>query len=515
MYCSQCGKEIAGNARYCPNCGVRQELGMVPAKKIPAEEPAEEKKRRRAHRQGRRLGNLLVTAVALLILFTADDEIPTVGLDPSQQMEASCFVIQNQKEMVICSAKGEICTVDVPQKLLYSADHSRMAYVDRDQELYYVEDLKPVFIDDGVSSAEMSFYGETLVYLKQTDGGRQELCAYTVRDRVSESLPVENCREFILSPDGKTAAWAGSDSGSSLSVWKVGGQNVRRSGNVSELLSISNGGKEILYRKDNNDLFLSTDSGDRKLQSVGGTVSYVLNEAQTELLYTENGNTWYYSVDRQEPVRLTGVKGVVEASCSADGLACQQRRGLITGRRTLKGMTFATCDTRDHSYKIYRLDGNGEKAEPILHYAEQFQIARDGQSLLYLSGGKLYAIENIRYEQERTCLSGSLEGNRFLADADLKKVWFAASDGRLYYIDGKDCVSVSDSLSQLYGRYQSGVLFREGRDLYYAEKGDKTLVKEEVEGVSIQEQNFVVVDTDDRFCYLKDLKETIELTDSR
>ena len=515
MYCSQCGKKISGDARYCPNCGTRQEMGVVPAEGIFAAEFPDEKKKRRAHRQGRRLGNLLVTVIALLILFTADEEIPAVGLYAPQQMDASRFVIRNQKEMVICSKAGETCAVDIPQTLLYSADHGRMAYLDRDQELYYMDDMEPVFVDDGVTTAELSFYGETLVYLKQTDDGRQELCAYIVRDGTRESVAVENCREFVLSPNGKTAAWVGLSGGGSMSVWSVGGGSRKAAGSVSEILAVSDDGKEILYRKDNDSLFLLSDGEDRKLASVGGAFHYVLNESQKEILYTEDGNTWYYSVDRREPVRLTGVKGVLETSCYTDYMAYQQRKGLVLGRKTLKNMTFAALDTRDHSCRIYRLDGNGKKAETILNHAEQFQVAQDGQSLLYLSGWKLYRIGDIRYHQERDCLSDTLDVIRFLADQELKKIWLVASDNRLYYMDGKECVSVSDDLSQMYGSYRDGILFREGRDLYYAEGKEKTLIQEEVDDVSIQEKNYVIVDTDSRYCYLKDLDESIELTDSR
>ena len=514
MYCSQCGKEISGDARYCSNCGARQEMGVVRAEGICAAELSD-KKKRRAHRQGRRLGNLLITVIALLILFTADEEIPTVGLYTPQQMDASRFVIRNQKEMVICSAAGETCAVDIPQELLYSADHGRMAYLDRDQELYYMDDMKPVFIDDGVTAAELSFYGDTLVYLKHADDGRQELCMYAVRDEARESVSVENCREFVLSPDGRTAAWVGSSGGGAMSVWNAGGGSWKAAGSVSEILAVSDGGKEVLYRKDNDSLFLLADGEDRKLASASGAIHYVLNESQTEILYTEAGNNWYYSVDIREHLRLTVEKGVLETSCYTDHMAYQQRKGLVLGRKTLKNMTFASLDTGDHSCKIYRLDGNGEKAETILNHAEQFQIAGDGQSLLYLSGWKLYRIGDIRYHQERTCLSDTLDVSRFLSDRGLKKIWLVTSDNRLYYMDGKKCVSVSDDLSQLYGSYRNGILFREDRDLYYAEGREKILIQEEVDEVSIQEKNYVIVDTDHRYCYLKDLEESIELTDSR
>ena len=79
MYCSQCGKEVSGNARYCPACGARQEMGMISAEDMTSKDQTDRKKRQKAHRQGRRLGNFLVTVIALLILFSGDETVPAVS----------------------------------------------------------------------------------------------------------------------------------------------------------------------------------------------------------------------------------------------------------------------------------------------------------------------------------------------------------------------------------------------------------------------------------------------------
>ena len=144
MYCSQCGKEVKGNVRYCPVCGTRQEMRVMPAEDmIPKDLPAQ-KKKQKAHRQGRRLGNFLVSVIALLILFSGEDTVPALSDYTFQRMDVSCFAVQGQREMAICDAKGNFCLIDLPQQILYSADHSRLAYVDRDRELYYMDDTDPV-----------------------------------------------------------------------------------------------------------------------------------------------------------------------------------------------------------------------------------------------------------------------------------------------------------------------------------------------------------------------------------
>lgn len=127
MYCSQCGGEVSGSVRYCPACGARQETGVVPAEKSLPEEQEKEKKRQKAHRQGRRLGNFLVSVIALVILFAGDQKVPGASEHTFRRMDAAYFTVQNQREMAVCGAQGIVCTVDVPQKVLCSADKSVLA----------------------------------------------------------------------------------------------------------------------------------------------------------------------------------------------------------------------------------------------------------------------------------------------------------------------------------------------------------------------------------------------------
>ena len=514
MYCSQCGKEVPGDARYCPVCGARQEMGIVPAEKLSGESRFDSEKRKLAHRRGRRLGNFLVTVTALLILFAADGEAPAADY-VSRRMDASRFVTQNQREMVICNEKGEICTSELPRQILYSADHSQIAYVDRDQELYYMDGMTPVFVDDRAGAAALSFYGETLAYLRETDGGGQELCVYTVEDRTSERIPVRGCREFCLSPDGRTVACVETEGGGILSVWRTGEAETEITGNVSEILSVSDQGTCVMYRKDSDRLYLSHGKEEKCLASVRGSVNYVLNEAQTEILYTDEEGAWYYSAGQEEPVRLTGVKGAAVTSCYLEDTAYQQRQGLILGKKTLKNMLFATRDRRDHMYHIYHLDGEGNGAKALSGHTDQFQIAGNGHSLIYLSDQRLYRIEDVRYSQEKTCLSDSHPVSGFLADRDLRRVWFTTPDRELYFRGRKECVGLPGEPGSLQGRYMDGILFQEGRELYYADEEKKTLVKEDVDEVSVLENGFVILDTDSRYCYLRDMKDMVDLMGSR
>lgn len=513
MYCSQCGKEVSGNARYCPACGARQEMGMISAEDMTSKDQTDRKKRQKAHRQGRRLGNFLVTVIALLILFSGDETVPAVSNQSFQQMNTSCFAVQDQREMAVCDAKGRFCIVDLPQQILYSADHSKMAYVDRDQELYYMDGLDPVFIDDGVRDAGLSFYGDTIVYVKDGESSRSELCICTIRTETTEQLKVSDCRAFCISPDGKSVACIEADG--TLRLWQPGSEAVKIAGNVSEILALTEDGEMLLYRKEGNKLFRYLKGKEEQMAEAGGSMDCIRNEKQDEILYTAEGSTWYYAMNLKEPVRLSGVKGNLLTSCYMPDTACQQDRGLILGRRSLKSMTFATYDSGSHSYRIYHLNWNGKEAEPVLNHAEQFQISESGRSVLYLSDRKLYQIRDIRDEQDRTCISGTMNVSGFTADSDLKKVWFSTFDRELYYAENEKCRNVSSDLNRIHGCIKDGALFQEGQDLYLADGAEKVLVKGDVREAWIQENEYVMIKAEEGICYLKDLKEEVCLTGGR
>lgn len=513
MYCSQCGREIPGEGRYCPACGARQEAELVPAEEAYFVERTEEEKRRRAHRRGRRLGNFLVSVIALVILFVGNDEVPDASDYVYRRTDVSCFTVQNQREMAICDAKGNTCMVDLPQKLLYSGDQNRAAYIDRDKELYQIEDLSPVFVDDKVKDADLSFYGDALVYVSEGEGSGDELCLYDLGTGNCERLKITSCMDFRVSPDGKSAAYVETDG--ALSFWSPGHQETRISGNVSRILALTDGGEQILYQKNSGQLFTYQEGREQKLASVSGTVDSILNESQTEILYTDNGAAWYYSADMEEPVRLTGVKGALLTSDYMEGTAYQQRQGLILGRKTLKDMTFATCDPADQSYKIYRLDRTGRRAERILNHAEQFRISEDGRSLLYLADQKLYRLKDVQSAADRECLSGTLAVRQFASDPKLRKIWFVTSEQELYYVQDKTYVPLAYEVSRLYGSCMGRVLFQEGQDLYCAEGAEAVLVKADVREAWIKGDRYVVADTDRELCYLKDLKEEVPLLGSR
>lgn len=514
MYCSQCGKKLSSGARYCPGCGARQEMGIVPAGNTSSGKSLDkERKKQEAYRRGRRLGNFLVSMIALLILFTGEKAVPEAVFDAERPMDAAWFTAQNQREMAVCNEKGLVCTIDLPQRILYSGNHEQMAYVDRDGELYYMEDTAPVFVDDRVSAAEWSFHGDSIVYVREGEDGRGELHIYKIRSQSSDYAAVAGCREFTVSPDGRTVACVETDG--TLLLWHFGGQAEKISANVSEVFALSDGGKTMFYRKGGDGLFLYAGGGEKKTASISGNVSFVLNESQTEMLYSENGNTWYSPADLEAPVRLAGVKGEVLTSCYMADLAYQQGRGLVLGRETLKDMTFAVRDPNNSSYKIYHLDERGENADAVLNHADQFQISENGRSLVWLSGRKLYRMKNIRNSQEKICLSDDMDVCQFAADSRLTKIWFATTGRELYYVKKKECVNLSGDLTQLFGFCMDGILFQEGQDLYAADGEEKILLKGAVEGVSVQENDYVIVDADGEFCYLKRPDEMISLMSSR
>lgn len=516
MYCSKCGSRLSGNVRYCPACGARQVLGVVPNENVCSDdEQKREQDIRRAGRRGRRLGNFLVSAAALLILFAGNEKVPDNLACTAFPSAASRFTVQNQKEMTICDGQGTVYTVDIPREILYSADRRQMAYIDRDQELYIMKDMDPAFADDCVTDARMSFYGDTVVYRRNTADSGEELCMYDRRTGSCERLDTERCTDFVLSPDGRSAAFLEAKGNGTLSLWSGGSERPEIAGNVTKILAVSNGAKTVLYQKSGQQLFLHTGREERELSSAEGNICLISNEEQTEFLYSEGGRTWYCSADMEEPVRLSGVKGNVQISCCPENTAYQQDDGLILGRKTLKQMIFATDDPAKGASRLYVLDWNGARAETVMNRTDQFQIAKDGQSVLCLSEQKLYRIGRPGVFSERVCLSKEQNVRQFAADPKLQNVWFSTPEGELYFVKKEECVRVTGSLDRLLGRLRDGVLFLEGQDLYFADGEEKTLVQTAVEDVCIQEQSYAVIERDGEQYYLKELEDAVYLTGSR
>ena len=348
MYCSQCGKEI------------KSEL-------VSAEALTKEKKRQRAHYRGRRLGNLFVSVIALIILFTTNREVPKASVFVAHQADTSYLAVQNQSETVILSTKGEWCAIDTPSKLLYSADHKQMAYIDQDGELYALRDVTPVYLDEDVLQARMSFYGDTLGYIKRNQEQRQELCICLLSTQKTDCLPIENSDAFVLSPNGKTAACLEEDG--TLSVWQYGKKEQKIANGVSSVLSVADSGTPLFYVREQNELCAHTFFGEQTLCTLSGDYCYhyLLNETQTELLCTNDNNTYYYAAPMSEALRLTGVKGMLFFSAPTNDITYPlDQNGMVLGRRSLKNRTFVTYDEKNQTYKIYQMDFDGQQAELLL-----------------------------------------------------------------------------------------------------------------------------------------------------
>lgn len=364
MYCSQCGNQVPRDARYCPRCKARQELDI-----IPTEVQTPEVRKWRMHNSGRKLGNLLVSIIALVILFTANKQVSDVTVFAGASSDTSYMVAQNQTETVICSAKGQWCAIDTPYSLLYNAEHTKMAYVDKDQELYYMDGVEPVFIDDHVILAKLSFGGDTLVYQRLDEEGKSELCICSLPSKNIEHLAVENCNYFLLSSDGRSVAYLEGDIGvpSTLFLWQYGRNPREIASKVSSILSVADGGTLLFYIKDNCELCSYSWEREQVLAPISGEIRYLLNETQTELLYTNDQNAYYYTAPMSESIRLTGVKGSIFFSANTNEIIYpQSEQGRILGRRTLKNRTFVTYDDKNFFYKIYQLDRDGKEATLLL-----------------------------------------------------------------------------------------------------------------------------------------------------
>lgn len=324
-------------------------------------------------RKNRKLINWAVSIAAVLILFFIDVAKPADSAGRIHQICPSYMTIQDQEQTVICNAAGDTCIADGNLDTLYSADQRKMAFIDMDRNLYYMEDMTPVLIKAQVSCAEFSFFGDSVLYLADSDEGSQELGIYLTAEQRTEHIMVENCSFFAGDSDGRTVAYVENDPEGmgTMRLWKPGGIKTDEVQNVSLILSVAEDGREILYVKNENQIYRYRGGEEQQLDSFSeeGVLNFILNEDQTEILYTVDGKAFYYTAEAERPVCLSGVEGAFAYSCHMPATAYQQGQRIILGRETLRGMLFAIYEESSDSCRIYRLeenrDGKGTVMEAV------------------------------------------------------------------------------------------------------------------------------------------------------
>lgn len=373
----------------------------------------------------------------------------------------------------------------------YSADGTLTVVQDVDDTLWVVKGSKLVMVDEEVYTYRISTYGDTIVYYKEVEDNVGELYLYDVAKKKSTELSTDAYYSWYdsalaLSPDGKSVAFLESDKEDTILMVSKNGKEAEELEENAYPVAISNNAKYVYYQTE--DKFMVNDE---KIESKGYASNFVFNSDATEVLYSVDGNTNYYTVKSGDSVKVKGASfgGIVLPSYVISS--------------TYRGVdTFDKCVLRIDG-GLYYMYGKGEKLEKITTSYGTYKMSEDGKSLLYTDDDKLVYVKNVAKPDKADKIK-KLDVYRLYASKDLKTVYFINDDDELCYLKKDEGVVIAkDIYSATYSDKYDVVYFLDDEELCYANKTKKSVktITDDVYYLQ-KEGDYIAFDLDDEVCVM-------------
>ncbi|MGN1148458.1 MAG: zinc-ribbon domain-containing protein [Lachnospiraceae bacterium] len=495
MFCNQCGSPLADDAVFCPKCGAKRDIaanpvvnaevtpapGPVPS---PAEPSAKKKKLLPVI-----LGIAAVVVVALVAVFV----FMFGGSSSGNYDKYSKDYVAYAYSEYIYNSDGKVYEADSDiYSVAYSADNSVLAYTmqesDYTQTLYYMtEDFEPKMVDEEVVSFKVSYNGAYIAYIKDVNDAYTsgDLYLYCIKDGKTTHVDSDVYPNyFCVSPGGKTVAYLKdyeSYNDNALFIGGISVENTKVDKDGSTPVAVSDNGKSLYYLTDNDKLYFYNGKESVKISSDVYSDIY-FNNALTEVIYTKNSSTYYYTPKMDDPVKITG--SYLYGVAGPDDLIYSyvSSEGCIVGKDTLKNSVIIT-DSGLYWFKDAKTD-----AVRITSSYSDYQISADGKSLLYVNSGDLYKISKLSEKMEAKKLYDDEYVDYFVASADLSKVYIEADDELYYVKNEKKTERITNDMaygSFVYCEDMDKVFFVEDETLCYAgtTAKSKVTVEEDVDDV--------------------------------
>lgn len=427
MYCSQCGEKIADNVNFCTKCGAQQN-GAVDTKEERDVKNSEKKK----GNKGKFIAICSIVVLFGVFLVLYRQSVNSSKYEPLSE-EALTY---NSSLGVFYTAKG---TVYQPNHVIedgdydVNADYSKWIYREEStKNLFYIDSaFEPVRIAGDVDKFIISYTGKYVAYMCDMDEENAgTLYLYCVKTGESTRIDEEVYPDYLcLSPEGKKVVYLKKESNhdeSSMWIGGIGIDSTEVDDDGCYPLAISNNGK-TLYYINKTKLYMYNGKTSEKIDS--DVSSWVwFNEDLSEILYNSDGKTYMYNKKLKNPQKVSSVSMYSHAGKGIDGEQYYTSGGaFILGVDTLKECVFVSEDRA-----LYWLDSEGTEMIKIAATNFCYQVSKDGKSVIYSLGNKIYKIEQLSNNMDKTILYEG-EVDDIIASADLSKIYFY-TDEDLYYL---------------------------------------------------------------------------------
>ena len=426
MYCSQCGEKLKDDASFCIKCGAKQKT-EVEVTRNTENKRVEKKKNTKAKIVIAILIVVLASLCYLLVVLVTGN----TKYDPISK-EA---IMYDYAEAVFLSARGEVYQPNhdiANSETDANADYSKRIYRENDtNDLFYIDcDFSPIRIAGNVEKFVISYTGNYVAYMCDIDEENTgTLYLYCLKTGESTQIDTEVYPDYLcLSPEGKKIVYLkreGTREESSMWLGGIGGDCIEIDDDGCYPLAISDNGKRLYYINKTKLYFYNGKSSEKIASDVSSTIWF--NEDITEVLYNSDGKSYVYSKKLKNPqkissasVRTVAQLGLIERYYGSGG-AC------VLGVDTLKECVFISEDPA-----LYWLDGESLEMIKIASTNYNYQVSKDGKSIIYALGNKIYKIEQLSKNMDKTILyEGDVDG--IIANSDLSKIYFY-TDEDLYYL---------------------------------------------------------------------------------
>lgn len=433
----------------------------------------------------------IAVAVVVLILLCLIGSCVSGGKSSFKLVNQKNYYMEADNELLV-SLKGEEIEVEEGiYTVQQSADGSLTVVKDYEYTLFIAKGNELVEVAEEVYSFHISNGGDAIAYLTDVDDGIGELHLYQVSNAKDTVIDYEVYYKGItLSEDGKSVAYIGNcetDSWGNLEKYAAcvskNGKESEKVANDATPLALTNGGKHIFYVKNGN-LYMD----DTKLDSdISSSVHF--NQDYTELIYTEDGTTYYFTAKMKEPVKVKS--GSFSGIYAPDNMIQTDNRhgSYYVYYYGVESFNEQLWNIDGTAYYVYK---KGQETDKLASDIGSYQMSETGNSILYKKGSKLMYVADFTKSREGEEVVSDLNSyyTNFVASKDLKTVYYYDRDeDELCYVKKGESIRIADDVDVFaYSDKYGVVYFIEDDELYYADKtakSKKRVCAEEVSGISV------------------------------
>lgn len=434
MTCKQCGAEIPEDLYFCPDCGTKRE--SMPEQDKPDKKGTSEKKEKPRFLLWGVLGAVVVIAIVIVIAILVGNRKNIDRIDYENYIEC----VNNS---YFLNMEGNRYSADI-ESYLYNGDCSMVAYTvyeGDNRTLYYIDSsLEPKRVAEDVLSYAISYTGEYIAYVEEDESEVSgTLYLYCPEKDKTKKVDEGVYPDYLcLSPTGKAVAYIRDFENEDDFCLYLGGVKIKNrevSDDNCVPIALTDNGKTLYYINDNYRLYVYDGKESEKLAS-GVSLNFFFNKDLSEMIFSEDGNTYYYTRKMEEPLKICGNETLDMVMAGSGNITCfSVLNGCshVLGLETLKGSVLYT------EKGIYWLNREGTDTAKISNSAVAglYQISEDGKSTICLMNDGLYEIEKLNDNMEAKLLYDEEEIEYVVANADLSRIYLVI-DGELHYLKGKN-----------------------------------------------------------------------------